>query len=413
MKRNNLIILIIAALGLSAVAYLTSHKSTGTAPKQTDRMLLKDIDIDKIAAITMIDKSGAETTLKHTESGWVVPEKNNYPANYDRLQQAVVALTKVKIERELTLSDKQKKDMSITADSPKIQFKDESGKILQEITLGDMRENSSADQGPYGSMPTGRFISTDGGKSVVVVSETFYNFDNPSPKKWLNTEICSVPAADITTISVTGPQREAINLKNNKAGKKELSDLKDGEEQETAEISALENAVSYMNLDDIADSKLSDKELGMDSPVIFEAKTKDNLLYIVKIGAKAGSSDNRYARFSVTYIEPQASDKNDETAADDNQKSKIEAAQKKAKELNAKLAKWTYIIPSYKTDAMLKERAKLVKKTKTEKSEPVKKVAEPTDIKQVTPQPQAAENAAVSPQAKPTADEQSTDPSDK
>jgi hypothetical protein len=62
---------------------------------------------------------------------------------------------------------------------------------------------------------------------------------------------------------------------------------------------------------------------------------------------------------------------------------------------------------------MLKERAKLVKKTETEKSEPAKKVAEPTDIKQVAPQPQAAENAAVSPQAKPTADEQSTDPSDK
>jgi len=414
MKSKNLIILIVAAVGLSAVAYLTSHKSSSESPARMGELLLGDIAIDDVAAITLIgENSSTTTTLARTESGWVVPEKYNYPANYDRLHRAVVALTEVKIEQELTLSEKQKTEMHITAESPKLQFRDSAGKLMLEITLGDMRESKSAQRGPYGAMPTGRFISTDGGKSVVVVSETFYSFANPSPKTWLNTEVCSVPGAEISSITVSGPNRDQVSLKRDKDNKLTVADLKDGEEVDSSKTSAPENAISYLNFDDIASSDLSDEKIGMDKAVVFEAKTKDNLIYIVKVGAKVENGDNRYARFSVAYIEPEKTDKSDDGKAGEDgskqQDEKAAAAREKAKALNDKLSKWTYIIPSYKAAALIKERSDLLKEKAEEeiKTEPTNTVDKADTSKDQPAEPQTA-NQTVQADA-----EDQPDPADK
>jgi hypothetical protein len=356
MKKNKIVIMVAATIGLVTIAWLTSRNSTSeSAPDRMGEPLLKGINIDEIASITMIGTS--TSSLVRTENGWVVPEKFNYPANYDRLHRAVVSLDNVKIEQALTLSDKQKADMHIDANSPRIQMRDKNDKILLEVVLGDIRQSNNARRGPYGGMPTGRFISTDGGKSVVVVSETFYSFDNPAPKGWLATELCNLPATEIDSIRISTPGADTISLKSDKDHQLKLEGLKAGDEVDTAKLSGVKNALSYLNLDDIADPKLNDKELGMDKPVIFEAQTKSNLLYVVKLGAKANDSGARYARINVTYAEP----KLDDGKADDNAKVTAEATKAKAHELNAKLSKWTYILPSYKVKDLTKARSDLLK----------------------------------------------------
>jgi hypothetical protein len=386
MKQKNLIILLIVAAVLVAGAWLTSRKNTPSTPATVGKQLMDDVAVDDIASITMCDADGLTTTLLRTDNGWIVKEKDNYPADYSRLHRAVVALTNVKIERAMDLSDKQKKDMHITEQSPRITFRDKDNRILKEITLGDMRENSAAASGPYGAMPTGRFISLDGGKTVVVVSETFYTFDHPTPKGWLNREVCSVAAPDIKTITVSGPDRTPIKIKRDKDNKLTLDGIKDDEELTTGGLSAVENALSYMNFDDIVNSGTTNK-LGFDKAVTYEALTKDGLLYTVKLGAKANNGQGRYARISVAYVEqPDAKaadskDKKDDKAAQDksDKSDKIAAAKQKAKELNDKFSKWTFVIPSYKADGMTKKRADLVKAKDTKpdaKKTPVNNVTE-------------------------------------
>jgi hypothetical protein len=234
-------------------------------------------------------------------------------------------------------------------------------------------------------MPNGRFISTDGGKSVVVVSETFFSFDNPTPKSWLNTELCSIPASDITAISITSPGQDAVDLKLDKDNKLIPDNPKPGENFDPAKLTSLKNALSYLNMDDVADPKLDDKTTGMDAPTSFEAKTKSGLLYVIRIGKQADDSGARYARISVTYAgAPTTSGSKDNK---DKQQS-VDTLKNKARELNTKFAKWTYVIPAYKSKELLKKRADLLKDTpKTEKKDNSGATKNSVTLAQATNQP--------------------------
>ncbi len=394
MKNKNIIILILAAVGLSAIAYLTSHKNSPKPPAQMGKKLMQGINLDDIAKISMIATNGATTTIARSGDSWGVKETYNYPADFDRLRRAVVSLGDVKIERVLELSDRQKADMHISDKSPRIQFRDKDNKLLKEIWLGDLREGNAANAGPYGAMPTGRFISTDNGKTVIVVSETFYSFDNPSPKNWLDRKVCSLAAPDINSITVTRPNEPKIEIKRGTDNKLELTGLKPDEESVQNNLSSLENALSYMNIDDVASPKLDDKTIGLDKPIIYQAETKDHLLYEVKVGAKLKDGNNRYARISVKYIGPDKpstpkDEKSDKKKKDDQQAAikaeadKIAKAKQKAEELNKKLASWTYVIPSYIADNLTKKRSDLVKAKA--KSSPKNVTGTPTKVVSVKP----------------------------
>jgi len=356
MKKKNIVILIITAVVLGLAAVITEHRQHPAAPARMGEKLLKGVNPDSIVKVTLISEKGETTTLQRSDKGWTVAEKQGYPADFDRLQRAVIALDKVKIERALDLTERQKADMHIGKESPRVLFRDKENRLLLEITLGDLRENGN---GPY-PMPTGRFISTDGGKSVVVISETLYSFDNATPQSWLDRDMFSVAAPDIESITVSGPGRKTVNIKRGTEGTLALDGLKPDEEAETSALSQLENAISFMSFDDIADTTATNIDFGFDKPVIYDAVTKDGLRYTLTIGAKTGDNAGRYVEINVSYEKPQPAGKGDSKENELAQKAAA-TAKAKAEELNAKFSSRVYIIPTYKTDSMTKQRKELVK----------------------------------------------------
>ncbi len=361
MKRKQIIILLIAAVALGGVAYLTSLKNATPSPTQMGKWLLPGLSINDIAAIRMTSK-GSTTTLNASKDGWGVESKHGYPANYEKLHRAVIGLADIKIAHEISVTDAQKADMNITEASDRVQFLDAKETVLGDIILGDLRTREAAPENPYGGYPNGRFISTDGGKSVVVISETLEAFSGATPNSWLDTDLLSVPGTEVTSIRISGNKRQPISFARNPEDDKWVpTDLVQGETLSTNMSPTVQDALNYLQLADVADPSLTDKQLGMDDPVVFESMTKNGVLYVVKLGGSPKNSEDRYARISASYIgNAQAVDTPMTVAEDAAARKAIVAETNKARAdaeiINARLEKWTYIIPSYKADSMTKLR---------------------------------------------------------
>jgi hypothetical protein len=419
MKQKQILALVIAAVLLGGLAYLTSRKDAAKAPNRMGEPLIAGLSVNDISTIRMIGKDGT-TTLTRTPTGWTVPSKFGHPANFDKLRTAVVALDDLNIEHEIEATDKQKADMNISEASERVQLLDEANVVLGEIVLGDTREQDAPQGSPYGGYPNGRFVSTDGGETVVVISDPLSAFAGVTALGWLDTEMLSVNAADVASIRIAGPDREAISCTAGDDGKLTLADLKAGAEADADKLTSLQSALSYMRFSDVADPSLTDETLGMDTPIVFEAMTKNGTLHMVKLGKTPEGSENRYARVSVSYIgndesvDAAAAPEEDE-AAKLTREADIEAAREAATQLNTKLANWTYVIPSYKAGAMTTLRNDLIKAP--EVSEGVGGEEATSEVEAspaIAPTPVTETAAAAEPQtATEIANEDETAPEDK
>jgi len=362
MKGRTLITLVIVAAVLGGMAILTSHKKNRPMPSVVGQALLPELALDKVARVVII-ANGATSTVARMEDTWGVAEKHNYPADFDKLKRALVKLADLKIGQPVEVADAQRAELQLTPETAaQLVLQDDAGQTLAALMLGANREAQSETPG-RGGYPDGRFVSTDGGATVYLVADALYDFGEADPARWVNAEILNLTSGDIETIRITGPDRAAVELKRDPADNKLiLAALAEGEAFDSSKVYSVESALSYLRFEDIADPALENAALGFDAPVIYEAKTKKGLLYVVTIGGKVPDSENRYARFSVAYADGQQAAPADET--EDARKTR-EAEEAKVREeattLNTRLAKWTYVLPSYKTESLTKQRADLLK----------------------------------------------------
>jgi hypothetical protein len=365
MKGKTLVILVVAAAVLGGLAVLTSQRKNRPMPAAVGQALLPDLALDKVArAIIVAD--GKTSTVARVEDAWGVVERHNYPADFEKLKRALVKLADLKIGQTVQVGDAQKADLRVTPETAaQLVLQDQSGATLATLLLGETRESQSAMPG-RGGYPDGRFVSRDGGATVYLVADTLDDLASAEPGRWVDSEIASLTGSDIASIRVTGPNREPIELKRGDDDKLTLQNLAEGEEFDSSKTYALESALSYLRFEDIADPALDEAALGLEAPIVYEAKTKSGLLYVATLGGKVADGENRYARFRVTYADDGKPAPEDET---DEARQAREADAAKVRESaaaqNARLAKWTYVIPSYKADAIAKPRSDLLK-TKTD-----------------------------------------------
>jgi hypothetical protein len=218
----------------------------------------------------------------------------------------------------------------------------------------------------YGSFPNGHYISPDNGKTVYLVEDLFTELPT-SMHRWLAPDLTNVKAPDVQTITLSGPDKKDIELIRIKEdGPLEVKKLSRKEESNSSNIKTLETSLSWLALDDVVDPALSDEELGLNNPDIFNVTTKQGMLYTVKIGAFADEKKTaRYARINVSLLE----DPSATTPGTEEEINEREELQAEANALNAKLGGFTYTISSHKLNPMTFDRDKLVKKKEKKKED--------------------------------------------
>lgn len=386
MKGKTLLILVVAALVLGGLAVLTSRREAAATSSAMGKPVLPGLPVNDVRNIVVTD--GAETaTVTRVNDTWVSADKHNYPADFEKVRDALIKLSELKVGQVMKVDSDQRERLKMIAPSSAVEadttgtlveLRDESNLLVGSLLLGDTRmRKSTGEPMSYGGGADGQYVSPDQGRTVYLVAEALDNL-SASPKQWLNTELTSVTASDVTTVTIQHPGEEPIRLvRPDSGGDLEVQGLSKKEESDASKMYGVSSALSYLRLDDVADPALTDEALGLDKPIVYTAVTQKGEIYTVALGASTEGDSGRYARLSVALSPEEPEADAGETAPDAEADSEAEAMKKAAEErrlleeqtadLNARLAPWTYVIASYKADAMTHTRDALVKEKEKEK----------------------------------------------
>lgn len=411
MKLKHLVLLVMVAALLAAWAYWRAQQASPTSPTAIGEYVLPRFPLNDVSKIIVTAPEGALTVAK-IEGTWRVLNRWNYPAKFDKVADCLQDLRELKIGQVLALTEAQRGEFKLLAPTNAtpdatgqtgtlVELRDARDGLLASLLIGKHFMRRPAAQRPeammaFGGYPDGQYIQTMNGR-VVLVSKTLDRLLE-NAKTWLNDDFIHMPAAEIQTITVSGPDRAPITLTRAKEGETfALEGLKpeDGA-ADSAKISQMSGALNHLGFDDVVAPTLTSKETGLDKPIRFSAVTKQGQTYIALIGnSPTNDAFDRYAQVQVAY-EPTAA----ATPADTNaaaippkageEKGKVNLADE-TKALNEKLGPWTFTLKSYRAEALLLKREDLIKKPEPPKTEPpagIDKPAEPPD--KSAPKDQAA-----------------------
>ena len=352
MTTNKLVSLTVVAAVLVGLAYFSSTSKKVKTPALVGKPVLTGFDLSEVAKIEAGASGGKKLALESTDSGWVIKSLHGYPADIAKIRENLLKLKDLKVGHVAA-----GKKLAAPA---LVDLQNAAGKSLAALRLGDkhMRQ-ASGEMAQFGGgdFADGRYVSyvsAGGGDTVVLVKETLEAFDG-DPKSWTDTQIASVPSADLTAIALTSGGKTAKLTKKN--GAWTIDGLGPKEEFDTSKSYGVESALNYLNFNTVVDPALTEEQLGLTTGSVYQVTLKNGESYTAKIGGADKGGTDRYFRISAAFS-PVG------TNATENA-----ALAKKVEAFNAKAGKWTYTIASYSADNMTKSRNDLVKAKEEPKKE--------------------------------------------
>lgn len=375
MKPKNLVWLLIVTAVVVGLAIWTSKSGRHHAPPQVGKKVLPDLEPNSVARIVVTSPDG-EVSVSKTEERWVCDNAFGYAADFETIRKNVLTLADLTVGQFVRIGEGQREELSLqppgaaTNAGTRIELFDGNGDVTASLLLGKMRTRKPSGDQPFygGGVRDGRYVSPDDGGTVYLVGETLEEF-SADPTDWLATDLVNVPAASVRKITIEKASGETVALhRDADKGRVTLDTLGENEEEDSSKLYSVESALSYLRFDNVADPALSDEDVGMDHPSSFTVWTDDREIYRVLIGKKAENGDGTYVRISVEVAPKPDTD----TAAESNQEAsgdETPSVEEKVASLNATLHGWTYIVASYKTDAMTRSHDELVKEKEQESEE--------------------------------------------
>jgi len=360
MKNTTLLAMLAAAAVLGALALWTGSARKPQTPRQIGKPVLPGLRVNDVRRIELA-KGERTVTLADTGDGWVASSLHNYPADFAKVRENLLAL------RDLKVGDVQRGARLDAATATLVDLQDANGKSLASLRLGDVRTRNNPQFG--WDMPDGRAVAANNDDTVFLVAATLNAFD-PDVKTWLDSLILDVPTADIAAIVLTGP--EGSFTLDRASGALALSGLATNETFDTSRTYSVESALSNLRFADLADPALDDETTGIATGRTFTVTTRDGTRYTARVGGTPPDRAERYARFSVT-AEPVST----------NAAERAEVV-RKAAERHAAISPWLYLLSAWSSENMTRSRAEFVKP-----SEPAKPEEDETsDPAPTTPDPE-------------------------
>ncbi len=389
-KRQVIILWIITlVLGAAVVAVKLSQKddaSAATTARVPGQTLFASFPATEVATIEVAGADGSATIHKK-DGKWTVGEREDYPAAVSTVHEFLRLLAELKVTRAMEAgpsvaprfgmdeSAKTAADRGLTAT-----FKDAAGKEVAKVSLGKNIENAASSSPMGGAMAVGRYIRNHADESgFYAVSEMFPTV-TADPVRWLNMDFFS--PEKIQSISLSQPDKEDIAWKvvrESEEAEFKLDGATGDEVLDSTAGTAFKSLFSYIRFEDVVPAgKVAERaaETGKRHAVIqtFEGFTYKLTLTPAKTVksddpavAAAADPEQQLITVSVSAELPKER-KKEEGEKPEDAKAKDEAFTTRLKALTEKLEKEkalegrTFLVSKSNLDALLKERAALVKK---------------------------------------------------
>lgn len=376
MNRKQFLILVVALLVLGGAGLalfwqeISDYRASGA---RIGSKLLPNLRVADVAEVDVRDAK-SRVTLVRRDNGWVVQERNGYPADFKAISDLIIKLADLKVVQSESIGPSLLPRVELIEPGKgegagtQVELKDTSGKTLANAVLG--KKVLKQDPGnplpiAQNGVPAGRYVRVLGGKEdrVVVVSDPL-NVAEAQPGRWLDKEFFK--ADRIRTLAESGEGGMQWKIARDVEWGQWKFAAGGGELDPSAAVAAV-NALGNLGFSDVAlDAKAEDAG----PPLTVTAETFDNLAYTLRI-AKRKSGDDYLVSVNVSGEPPAVrTPEKDEKAAEKERRDKDYAETRKRLEARVarekKLAQWTYIVDAKQIAPLLVTREQMVSHRKAE-----------------------------------------------
>jgi len=381
MNRKQLIMLLVlvAVVGGAGLILLKKDNESWT-PSDTKlgEKLLGGFKFNDVARIH-IKNAATELNLVQKDL-WRVQERGDYPANFPAISEFLIKAGDLKVVQtepigasQLAQLELQEPGTAVKAGTL-VEFKDAKGNNLQALLLGKkhVKKSEQPSRSRFGGddeMADGRWVMLPSDtKNVALISDALANIE-PKADGWLNKDFFKVEKIKSISFVSTNATNSWKVSRETENGRWSLANVKAGEIVDTNKLASLGSTLTSPSFADVAADAKPDQS-GLDKPLVVTIDTFDSFTYTLKLGKKGGDG-NYYLNIAAQADLPKARTPGKDEKPDEKKKldkefdDKNKPLQDKLKQEQA-LEKWTYLVPSWTFDPLVKNRAELMVDKKEE-----------------------------------------------
>jgi hypothetical protein len=376
-RKQFIILLVLVAVigGAGLIIHQRNRESWQSGDAGIGQKLLPNLAINHVAQIRVQAGTNVLELAKHNDV-WQVAQRDNYPADFSKISSLLLKLADLKIVQSEQIGPSQLGRFELlppgagTNGATLVEFKDESGKTQDTLLLGKPHLQKAPANSQFGGMggdswPDGRYVMTKtNSENVAVISDPLDDLQ-PQPASWLDKTFLSVEKP--SAISVQFP--EATNdwelTRASETNDWQLADAKPAEKLDSSKLYSVTSPFSSVNFSDVEPLT----QAAATNTTVLTVKTFDGFTYVASIGPEQGSDYPVTFKISANLPTVRVAGKDEKP----DEKTKLDQAFAAEKtKLTDKLAKetplthWTYLLPSYSLDELLKKRADLLEAPKKE-----------------------------------------------
>ncbi|MDW3094454.1 MAG: DUF4340 domain-containing protein [Gammaproteobacteria bacterium] len=335
MNTKSLAILIIFLLVGAGVYFFSTAKNSINTSESINSEIIPALQpaLNDIAELQVIGAgSQVLSTLLRSDSGWLVKERNQYPADISKIRSALLSLAEAKIVEQKTSNPELYNKLGVESieqsDAQGIKAVVRYGAQTSELIVGK----------PGPQINKSRYVRIAG-------KETSWLIDRKidlkhQPDYWLRKDILSIEPSEVAAVTILLGDNSKLDIKSTQEEEKfEVTNLTDPNSQVIeAELHQVTNALSSFQLLDVA--KSADFE---------DAKPTMNVKYQLKTGV-----DINIAAYELEKDHYAALNIRLSSHINEEQKSKAEEYIDKLTQLTSG---WVYKIPNVTYESMNKREA--------------------------------------------------------
>ena len=364
MSNRQLTLLGIIAVIMAGAAVLQSRLAQRSSASEgfQSAPLIQGLEMDAIAGVTITSAKGTNTvTFKKGAGGFVVADKDNYPADISKLNRMLNSCLDIRTTERVTSDPANHADLGVTDTTAQygVRLLDADGKAIAGVLISD-------------SQPDRR----DGVYARLTDSDVVYFVQSPlwlstGAMEYINSTLISADRAKIRKVTIKGPQEE-YQLESDTSGGIRLEKMPAGKQFKETGYKAVFEAAASIPFEDVMATEKASKEMVFDRSFVCELD--DTTVYNIVIAQK---DDGTYATVWADFLDKAPVEKERRVESEEELKKKeakllaIDAVES----FNKRHKGWVYVIPSYKASELTKPLAELLEDKPAPDPEPE---AEPT-----------------------------------
>jgi len=350
MSNQKLTILGIITAGMIVWAVVQSGISSKPGTEQAGPSYLiqglNPADIDTI----IVGRADKAVTLNRRQEGFVVVEKDNYPAVAARINELITKCLDIRTAELYTDDKANHGDLGVAEEQAEavVRFLKADSALLTGVVIGLTRETG---QGTYV-----RLVDDD---------KVYVTLERPWVNDWamnyIDQSLIEVDDDAVESVTVSGPNEVYTLTKTGQTGAVVLEPMPAGSRPKADEYQYVLTAVKNLRFDDV--SRQSGLKEKLDFDRRFTCTLKDSTVYTLNIAQSDGKT---YVTCDAEFTDPQPVTK-EKTVESEEQLKQKEAkllARDKANEFSARHKGWIYQISDYKAKLMVKKLSELVETEK-------------------------------------------------